>query len=278
MSAGKDLLQTFEEEDEHGESEGDELWLISYADMMTLLFGFFVILYSLSNIDDKKFEQMSAKMAKAFSAPDQKVHDEQLSEEARQLRAFHMMLAMLNVNDSATALKAIERATADQKTAESVTKVIQDKLQRTNPDLIAAATGQADRDTIVELILPESALFNQGSSMLTPAALQRVRKIAGELRLINDLVEIEVVGHTNAPLPGKATSYRDTFALSSVRAGAVAEALIASGIDPHKISVRGQGGLMPLAPEVDAEGRPILVNRARNRRVEILLRKRPSHE
>jgi hypothetical protein len=111
-------LAHIEDDEEHD----NELWLVSYADMVTLLFGFFVILFSLSDLDDKKFDQMTARMAEAFKANDGKKSaetDAGVSTEARQLRALQMLVAMLNLGDSVDdAVPKIEKSFAEGKAVE----------------------------------------------------------------------------------------------------------------------------------------------------------------
>jgi chemotaxis protein MotB len=265
------------EDEEHDE----ELWLISYADMVTLLFGFFVILYSFSTLDDKKFDQMSEKVAEAFKAKGQKSDEAGagVSAEERQVRALQMLIGMLNLGDNVEeAVANIEKSYAHAKAADGVKALIAEKVQGRDERLVAAVE-KSDSGELqtVELIIPSSTLFPSGGSSLSTEASAKLHGLADDLRQTADLAEIEVVGHTDGQTPGKGALYDSNFTLSSLRAGAVASTLIRFGIDPKLVSVRGMGSLKPLVPERDSAGRPIAANMAKNRRVGILLKVRRAH-
>src|SRR3954469_3184543 len=99
-----------------GHEANEELWIVSYADMMTLLFGFFVILYSLSNVDDRKLSVVGKQLAAAFRG--EVDHKDSKSEvgmlmEARQIRALQLLIAMLSLGENMDqAVDNIERRVA----------------------------------------------------------------------------------------------------------------------------------------------------------------------
>jgi chemotaxis protein MotB len=263
------------------EDHDEELWLISYADMMTLLFGFFVILYTFSTLDNKKFDQMSEKVAEAFEAGAKKTSesDAQVSVEERQARALQMLISMMNLGDDVdSAIDNIEKSYAHTKASEGANAMIAEKLQGQDKQLVeAVASSNGDEMQTVELIIPSSTLFPSGGSSLSKEATAKLHALADDLRQTTGLAEIEVVGHTDGQTPGKGALYDSNFTLSSLRAGAVASTLIRFGIDPKLMSVRGLGSLKPLVPERDSAGRPITANMAKNRRVGILLKVRRAH-
>ena len=106
-----------------GHPDHGELWLVSYADMMTLLFGFFVILYSLSAVDEKKMQAVGKQLAEAFGGETEKVQsksDVGMQLEARHLRALQLLVAMLNLGDNLEdAVGNIEKRAAEAKGMEA---------------------------------------------------------------------------------------------------------------------------------------------------------------
>src|SRR5271170_1548655 len=98
--------------DDHG-----GMWIVSYADMMTLLFGFFVILYSLSQVDEKKLSVVGKELAAAFRGEIEKKQSESqvgMLMEARQIRALQLLIAMLNLGENMDqAVDNIERRVAE---------------------------------------------------------------------------------------------------------------------------------------------------------------------
>lgn len=266
-----------QEEDEHEE----ELWLVSYADMVTLLFGFFVILFSFSTLDEKKFDQMTEKVAEAFNAKDEKrapVADAGISSEARQLRALQMLVAMLSLGESVDdAVTKIEKSYAESKTMEGAKAVVAEKVQAESKGLVESVGRGKDEDLqTLEMVLPDASLFPPGSYHLTPEATVKLKALAADLRQVADLTEIEVAGHTDGRRVGP--PYDSNFTLSALRAGAVASVLIRFGVDDKKLTVRGMGSLRPLVPEHDRDGRPLPANMAKNRRVTIALKVRHTHD
>ena len=265
---------------DHDGEEGDELWIMSYADMVTLLFGFFVILYSFSTLDDKKFDQMTEKVAEAFKSTEPKKRSEHIggiSEEARQTRAFQMLVSMLNLGDTLNdAIPRIERSFSNGKSTEQAKKLLLEKAAGEHKEIVAQAK-KSDKDNlqIVELILPASTLFPSGGYQLSQKAVKSLQDLAQDLRRASDLAEIEILGHTDSQPPSRNPVYSSNLVLSALRAGEIATVLTKYGVSKDRISVRGMGDQMKVAPEFDKNGRPILENMAKNRRVSILLKMRP---
>ena len=262
---------------EHVEAEesGDDQWIVSYADMVTLLFGFFVILYSFSTLDEKKFSQMGDKLASAFKAPEEldkkTTADAGITNESRQIRAMQLLVAMMNNGDSIDdTVKKIESASSNQSEMDSLKALVKDKI-KADPS-IGLLKGKSSISPTVELILPEKVLFQSGMAELSPAAQKRIQSLGRDLKRIAAVEKIEVVGHTDSSLPGKNALFQSNFALSSARAGAVAQELIKSGISPDMISVKGMADLEPLQIENANQG-SIGGDPTVNRRVQIILRK-----
>lgn len=259
-----------------GDEVEEELWIMSYADMVTLLFGFFVILYSFSNLDEKKFEQLSKDMAKTFQSDvkenDLIAHD---SDVESQLKAFKLLVTMLNIADNpADAVKKVEAMTEQRNASEVAKNILEESTQSDKRAVQELVTLSQSPDVLTEIILPEISLFKPGRPDLVPGSEKKIHKLALDIKSVPNVHEIEVIGHTDTAPAAKNSPFGDNFALSSMRAGSVAKLLLKYGIPDKLISIKGMGGLRPIVPDRDKNGRYIPENMSKNRRVHIVLRKR----
>ncbi len=257
----------------HVGHEDGESWLVSYADMVTLLFGFFVILYSLSQVDETKFSEFQKEIAETFGGEYVEKFGSEVGHVSanRQLRAFQMMMAMVSPGeDMNSVVKKIEKETQSDQAMGEISKAIKKRMEKTDGVLRA---GQANKELLIDLALPADTLFSSGSDQLMPAAKARIKEIADELVRMNGVLGIAVVGHSDSVQPPVRPGAPDNWALSSLRASAVARALIANGVDRRGVSVSGVGDLEPLFAERGADGKIIKENLARNRRVHLIVKK-----
>jgi chemotaxis protein MotB len=252
----------------HVSAPDEELWLVSYADMMTLLFGFFVILYSFSTLDEKKFSEVSKNMAEALGnkadADGSKDDARLLSKDDQKLRFMTMLVSMMNLGS------------ADDVMAKMQKKADRDAVL----DAARAALGE-EADTpaedVLELVLPADELFATGSAELTLKGQRNLRHAVDRLRKVQDLLDVQIECHTDSrPLRGD-RAFRNNWALSAARAGAVAEYFARAGIERQKLHIAGLADTKPLFPETTPAGVPLELNRAKNRRIHIILR-RPAHD
>ena len=256
----------------------EELWLVSYADMMTLLFGFFVILYSLSHIDDRKLSVVGKELAAAFRGEIDKKDSKSevgMLMEARQIRALQLLIAMLNIGDNMDqAVDNIERHVAAAKNLEAARAALTANLKpQDDATLAEMKLSVQQKEDRIEIALPSSMLFQPGSADLTPKARLGLRRIASSLNKIKGLAGIEISGHTDSSPPSPTSKYPSNWALSAARAGAVTEELIRNGLDPHGVLTRGMANLQPLFPETRPDGTRIPENMAKNRRVQITVKR-----
>lgn len=258
--------------------EGEDLWIVSYADMVTLLFGFFVILYSFSTLDDKKFDQMGSKLAEAFKSTDataKKTEAQAAEAENRQVKALRLVVSMLNLGEDLD--KAVDRIERGQVTAQEIQNakaIVAEKFDGNDLDAKGAEEAKRRRSQpIVELALPVAVLFTAGTDEIVPKSREKLRELARTLAEIDEIEEVEISGHTDSRPPGRRAPFTSNWSLSAARAGAVAAVLIGGGINPEKIRASGMAHLQPLFPESDARGRPLLDNMEKNRRVQITVRK-----
>lgn len=221
-----------------GHEENFDRWLLTYADLITLLLAFFVVMYSMSSIDNKKFGQVAEALngvlkggESAIPTPGKEVNDD---------GAGHGVLKI-------GSLKTIAQK-VDEKFAE---------LQKS--DLVKAEV--TERGLVVHIM--ESALFGIGSARLEERAVEVLNVIAEIVSPLPNHLRIE--GHTDN-LPMSTDVYPSNWELSSSRATEVVRFFTSyHGIRPERVSALGYGEYRPLKSNTNAE------NRAMNRRVDIVV-------
>lgn len=225
-------------------------WLLTYADLITLLMVFFVVLYSISKVDQAKYVALS-----------------------RSIRA-----SLLHSNTANSIIDAAEVPANTQEilpdTAASTLDMEPSELldlQQIGLDLSRAVEG-AGLSSQVSIVIAERGLvisfadnvfFDLGRALVRPESAAVLARIAPILtRLPNKIV---VEGHTD-DLPIHTAQFPSNWELSVARAVAVARRLSErDGIDPRRLAATGYGEWRPRFPNANAE------NRAKNRRVDIVL-------
>lgn len=229
--------------------ENHDRWLISYADLVTLLFAFFVVMYAVSQVNESKYKVLSASLNSAFAARD--------GARLIELPALKQPGSALQVE-----LDQLRQARAAQKEKER-----RERAQRTKTELTDAlsALTRAGQATVTEgalgitVDLDSNFLFGRGDSTLEPAARDIVAAIAGVLIYTDFPLVIE--GHTDSlPASGRGLS---NWALSALRAAAVTEVFEEQGVLTARLTAAGLADQRPVAGNDNEEGR------AKNRRVSI---------
>ncbi|MDR2903349.1 MAG: flagellar motor protein MotB [Clostridiales bacterium] len=236
-------------------------WMATYGDLVTLLLCFFVLLYAMSNVDQKKF----AALAASFGAVPQSVFETGSAASINELLGNGIM-EMPDANKG----NAEDRTEADENKQEAVKE-----LQNMASDF---KTYLADNnleekvaldltDAYIRLNLPEEVLFDSGSAELKIGALPILDVIATAL-IEYPASDVEVEGHAD-DRPINTIQYKNNWYLSSARATEVTIYLVDNkGINPDRIVPVGYGEYKPVASNDSEEGR------AKNRRVEIVIRSR----
>ncbi len=234
-----------------GIGEGGELetaglmrWLLTYADMLTLLFALFVILYSISAVDVEKFKSLAMALGNAFGL---KGHVSILQTGAT---TDTKPIVMEQSQVQLTTLK------------ERVQKwILQQKLER------EIKVRFNERGLIISL-MTDKILFRSGYADLLPRTQRILSDISELLKEITNPVIIE--GHTDdVPItsPTIKKKYNDNWDLSTARAVNVLKYLIRKGISPDRLSAAGYSSYKPLVPNIDD------ITRAKNRRIDIVVLK-----
>ena len=237
------------------EHENHERWLVSYADFITLLFAFFVVMYSLSSLNEGKYRVMSDSVVQAFRniGP----HDT-----GRQIVALAPppSIRPLPATAAETELEEQRRAKAERvrNMAEEIRKVLAPLVADGQVRVTEGAFG-------ITVEINASVLFAPGEAQLGPDAVRALRAVA---QVVADAeFPITVEGHTDVT-PIASAMFPSNWELSAVRASSVVRLFVENGVRPSRLTAAGYGDQRPVADNATAEGR------ARNRRVAILVESR----
>jgi chemotaxis protein MotB len=249
------------------EHENDERWLLTYADMITLLMALFMVLFSISSVNISKYVTLQHSLQDAFSGrilPGGRA----LAESGGSTTSTKIEEATPTVKptDSAAATKAAKAAAAAAAKAEQEDfKKLKERVDAYTREhgLDSKVSTIITRDGLVIRLLTDKLLFASGSATVQPAGHGLLAKIGGLLRAENQH-EIRVRGFTD-PVPIHTSAFPSNWELSAGRAASVVRAFTQAGVAPERLEAVGRASLDPLTTNATATGR------ARNRRVEVLL-------
>lgn len=233
-----------------------DAWLGTYGDMITLMLCFFVLLFAMSNIDSEKFTSLASSFASSSMSIIEGGGGEGMSE---MLGNGIMDMPVIESTDKHTDPE-VKRDKSDFEKMASDFKTY--FAENSMSELIEVT---ANEDSM-NITFKDGVLFDSGSASIRQDGLSALDFIANELIKYPDM-NIEITGHTdNVPI-GTAI-YPDNWYLSAARAISVCHYLVdEKGFSPLQVLPIGRGEYMPIAPNDTA------VNRAKNRRVEIEVRK-----
>ena len=240
------------------EPENRDRWLVSYADFITLLFAFFVVLFASTYRDKTAIVKVSQAIHKGFQ------HMEAFS-------AGQKNSAVTNPNQSPNpSLSQPQAQDAETEKDEAVAASSQD-VQQLQQQLESTMGQEVRNHEVVMRVtaegfvvsLNELGFFDSGKAELLPGAAEKIERIAKVLSLHK--LELRVEGNSDDQ-PIHTPEFRSNWELSTARAMAVMQLLVDdSGFDPRKISVLGYGQYRPIADNTTPEGRRM------NRRVDLVV-------
>jgi chemotaxis protein MotB len=240
-------------EEEH---ENHERWLVSYADFITLLFAFFVVMYSLSSINEGKYRILSDSLVQAF-------------------RSGAILEGAQHVADPAVPAGSIvppieRRRTPTEIEAENVRRNTVQRMQNMADEIrrVLAPLTRDGQVTVTEgahgitVEINASVLFTSGEATLNGEAVSALQAVAQVLAPASFPVTIE--GHTDN-IPISTFRFPSNWELSAVRASSVVRLFVENGVSPDRLTAAGYADQRPVALNTTDVGR------ARNRRVAILI-------
>ena len=232
----------------HEEHDNHERWLVSYADFITLLFAFFVVMYAISSLNEGKYRVLSNSLTGAFSnaKPMTPTLTSATPEDVVKLVPLPLVKQ-----------KASEAVRKERSQMTEVARVIMAVLEPLVREGKVRVT-QTSRGVTIEI--NASLLFPTGEAKLSPDSIAALTAIASVLKV--DTHAIQVEGHTDN-IPIKNSIFPSNWELSAVRASTVARLLTENGVDENRVTAVGQGAKQPVDTNETVEGR------SRNRRVTV---------
>ena len=222
--------------------ENHDRWLISYADFITLLFAFFVVMYAISAVNESKYRVLASSLGDAFGrAP--------VAGEAPP------PLPSSPGQPSRTSPNVQEEQAHMTKMASTLLDVMAPLVKEGKVRVTQSRRG-------VSIEINANVLFEPGRAELQPGSLTVLRAVADKLR--NEPFNLEITGHTDL-LPISNSVFASNWELSAVRATSVVRLMAENGIAPERMLAIGREASKPIAPNNTPEGR------SRNRRVELMI-------
>jgi chemotaxis protein MotB len=235
----------------HEEHVNHERWVISYADFVTLLFAFFVVMFAVSQVDSKKV----GRFTQSFNA-------------AMQWDAIQGHGHGLLPGEAPPPTQPTEKATSVEPQSSEVESGGRNALKQILEQRLGSTAkleGLTIEDIHGELILrlPEHLLFDNAQATLKPDGRTALEAVVDSL--VGRAVSVRIEGHTDS-MPIRTPQFPTNWELSTARATAcVRFVLETKRIEPERLSAAGYGEHHPVASNDTAEGR------ARNRRVDIVI-------
>jgi chemotaxis protein MotB len=252
-------------------SEGAPAWVLTFADLMSLLLCFFVLLLSFSEMDVLKFKEIAGSMKKAFGI--------QHEIEVRKIPMGTSIIAQefSPGKPTPTPIKQMRQQTTDDtKDNLDFTDAEYKKLEKDVAKMKDVLKKEIDKGLLkietqgfeIMIRIREKGSFGSGSAKLQGSFLPILQKIGRVLKDIQG--KIIVVGHTDN-VPISTWQYPSNWVLSAARSATVVHYLTKFGdVEPARIQIRAHAATQPLVPNNSVE------NRAKNRRVDIIVQNRLS--
>jgi chemotaxis protein MotB len=219
------------------ESAGMMRWLLTYADMITLLLALFIILFAISNISYVKFQRLAKEIAGGFSST-----------------------SSINNPPNGGAIGAVKGRTDEANMADAKARL---DAYIARQHLQAKVQTRLSRQGLIVTLLSDRAYYSSGSAELRPETKQLLDVVAGQLRNVRN--EVRVEGSTD-DVPIATSQFPTNWELSAARATGVTRYLVEHDtISPTRISFAGYGEFRPKFAN-DSEA-----HRQQNRRVDIVI-------
>lgn len=249
------LIRKRVEEDQ----DNHDRWLVSYADFITLLFAFFVVMYSISSVEIGKYKQLTNSIGTAFSGNGSSGVNQTSTEKGLGARGVtetktSSIIKPLPLSHLYTEKMRRERDSM-AKTGAEVSNKLAPMIAEGKIQVIQTSRG-------IRIDIQDNLLFSAGSADLSTAANAVISEIVPLIK--DNQRKIQVEGHTdNTPIHN--TTFFSNWELSAVRASSVVRLLSTLGISEQRLSATGLGASQPISENETESGR------AKNRRVSIII-------
>jgi chemotaxis protein MotB len=240
-----------------------ERWLVSYADFITLLFAFFVVMYSISSVNEGKYRVLSDSISSAFN-PTEAGAPIKFN---NPLKPPIVSRAVTSINISSDAaqsqnLSVYGGVEASKKDKINLRKIASRVEKSLSPLIDKKLVKLKKNDLWIEIEIKSNILFGSGRAALQKKARPVLREVAKVLGDFDNQVQVE--GFTDN-VPIDTDEFQSNWELSAARAASVVHLFSRSGVKPTRLSAVGYGEFKPIAKNNTAAGRQ------KNRRVKIIV-------
>jgi chemotaxis protein MotB len=263
----------------HAVHENEERWLLTYADMITLLMALFMVLFSISSVNISKYRTLQQSLKAAFSGSVLsggrailQSGSESTSAHTPATSAVPAIVPLTPNVPKPSDTSAKQISTAMLSASASAQEESSFEHLKRQLDAYARSHGFAakvqtviERQGLVVRVLTDKLLFASGQARLQAAGDPLLLEVAHLLN-VDQKHPITVEGNTDN-VPIASAQYPSNWELSTARATSVVRYLIAHDVAAQRLGAAGYAALHPLAPNTTATGR------ARNRRVDIVLQR-----
>lgn len=234
------------------EPENLERWMVSYADFVTLLFAFFVVMYAISSVNEGKYKVLSNSLTNAF----RNITGAEGGQIIVVTQGVPPMVAKpVGKPDKVVDAKRVEQREKMKNVAKDIMDVLQPLVAQGKVRLLETSRG-------VTIEINDSVLFAPGQAKLQQASMSAMRLIGEVLARADFPITIE--GHTDN-IPISTPQFPSNWELSALRATTVLRLFNEGGVGAERLTAIGYGDTRPVETNTTPEGR------ARNRRVSILI-------
>ena len=256
-----------------GGHEGpDERWLLTYADMITLLMALFIVMFAISSVNTSKFDALSKSLKEAFNG-----HVVDGGQSILQTGGSDKGHRQPTVQAPIPAIqpliqKEFSKKAKEQQKKSSSGATEQEEFQKVKAELdkyvkqhglASKVTTEITRRGLVIRLLTDKVLFDSGQATIKPGGKPLLKKVSSLLQ-VDDVHPINVEGYTDN-IPIHSPIFPTNWELSTARAASVVRLLISDHVPAGRLGAVGYAQLHPIASNDTAGGR------SKNRRVEIVL-------
>ena len=263
---------------QHEEHLNHEAWAIPYADLLTLLLAFFVVMYAISSLNEGKYRVVADSLSAAFGGPPRSIKPVQVGQVQLRGGDFdHPSVIDTGARRGPAQPSRVEvpmpvsrreqqnqaATAASAQASQAQLHALGDEIEKALSGLVASGLVRVRRgENFLAVEIQSDLLFASGVSTPSATALGTIRQLAGVLRKAPNAVRVE--GYTdNQPI--RTAQFRSNWDLSAERATNVVYELIDSGIAPERLASMGYGEYQPIADNGTVAGR------SANRRVELVI-------
>jgi chemotaxis protein MotB len=236
--------------------ENHERWLVSYADFITLLFAFFVVMYAVSSVNEGKYRVLSSSIVNAFKSNNSPA----LVTSAQSIE----FSALQNQHpNSGEPIKLIDHPGANKEKKQEKMKGMAKNILNALEPLIKDGQVRVTQSSLgITVEINASVLFSPGQAKLAESSSLTLQAVANVIK--GHEHDIRVEGHTDN-VPINTESFPSNWELSSARASSVIRLFIENGVEAHRLTAIGYGENRPIESNETPEGRK------RNRRVTVMI-------